>query len=180
MACVGSGNRRDAVHRMVRPAEIMMRDVFLNCTQHNLTNEQREAALGLPTDIGIEVRELRSIAPELFAQLSDLGEEADICKLALELDFILRGVEACETPEGMDEPEEEGRPFRKLYVHLPIGSPAFMFAFARHYTEPSEGDEPRTRFVFSHTRRDSVEIADVESGLTEKRTIFRFIKYIIL
>lgn len=79
----------------------------LNCTQHNLTPEMIQS-LG-----DAEIVNLRDADPKLFGELSNVSIDSDLSGLARDLNNLV---------DKFDE------------VILPIGSPAFMWEFAREFT----------------------------------------------
>jgi hypothetical protein len=62
-----------------------------------------------------------------------------------------------------------------MFVHLPIGSPAFMFVFAQQASNLRTG----VRFVFSHARREAIDEKQPD-GSINRRAIFRFQKFIVI
>lgn len=133
--------------------------MFINCTQHTLTAEQRAAALELGGGV---VAELRDLNPSLFAKLkvclklAQIASDADVRALAVEAaDYFV------------EEHEND-------ILHLPIGSPAFMWHLAQ---ELAAFDQSAPRVVFSHSRRESVDVPQAD-GTVRKQAVFTFEKFI--
>lgn len=120
-----------------------VKNVFLNCTQHALSTEQVENA----GDYG-EIRELGKIEPQLFARLSQMSGDEDLHELVQDFLEVLSSLESGELPDG----GYEGTGLRKVFVHLPIGSPAFMFLLGQESTKGVTGN---ITFLFSHSDRTS-------------------------
>lgn len=59
----------------------------------------------------------------------------------------------------------------KVYVHLPIGSPAFMFSLGM--VVGYRGKWENIRFVFSHSERISIDEKQ-EDGSVVKKSVFKF------
>ena len=133
-----------------------MKKVFLNATAHNMGGEQLDKA----RELAGEVKNLKDINPELASKLVNSPDNLEgIATLAEELkDFCLELTRDCE----------------KVYVHFPIGSPAFMFALAREFIDFSGEIIP----VFSHSERESVEEVQPD-GSVVKKSVFKFKKFII-
>ncbi len=124
--------------------------IFLNATAHDLTKEQVEA-VEKTFGKNIVICNLREDSPELFSELtncpSDLG---DLRKLLEKFIFYINQL----------------NPFA---IHLPIGSPAFMFLFSRE----SYG----IISVFSHAEREVIETKK-DDGSVVKTSVFKFKKFI--
>jgi len=135
-----------------------MKKVFVNLTAHQLLPEQVEAAR-------------REFGVEEFVEAGDVFPAEVVQKLRQcpsdpeELVRLARQV-----ADGLAEyARREGA---RLYVHLPTGSPAFMWALAGVF--PHAYAVP----VFSHTRREVVE-QTLPDGSVQKRSVFRFEKFIV-
>jgi hypothetical protein len=144
-----------------------MNNVFLNCTQHALTPAQIEAAKQLG-----EIRNLKDVAPNIFAKLQNMDGSENLEKLAFELHRKISSVVSGETGDGTYEDGSDE--LREVFVHLPIGSPAFMFVFAR-----TSGSHVNVRFLFSHTRRMIEESIGLD-GEPTKKTSFIFENFITI
>jgi len=134
---------------------------FLNLTQHALTEEQVQEALKLTDKIvGLEVLPADIIeklkqSPKNDKELVELSDRV----IGAIYNFIV----------------ENG--IKKLYIHLPIGSPAFMFVLSNDITELAEDMSMQgkcdIKIVFSHSKR----LVKVENG--QKITRFKFEGFII-
>lgn len=141
---------------IIKKLEVTMKKVFLNVTAHNMSGEQLDKARKLAG----EVKNLKDINPELASKLANSPDNlVGIMELVYELKSF------CLTL---------ARDYEEVYVHLPIGSPAFMFALARELTSFYGEVTP----VFSHSERISVEEQQPD-GSVIKRAVFRFKKFII-
>lgn len=127
--------------------------MFINCTQHALTAEQRAAALELGGGV---VAELRDLNPQLFARLTQIGSDVDVKALALEAAVVF-----------VEDHEND-------ILHLPIGSPAFMWHLAQ---ELARFGKSAPRVVFSHSRRESVDMPQAD-GTVRKQAVFTFEKFV--
>jgi len=133
--------------------------VFLNLTAHQLLPEQVEAA---EKEFGVkEFVEAGDVFPAEVVQAlrqspSNPGE------LVLLAYAVADGLVEYARKEGV-----------RLYVHLPTGSPAFMWALAGVF--PHAYAIP----VFSHSRR-VVEDVRQEDGSVKKVSKFKFEHYIVL
>ena len=130
--------------------------MFLNCTAHELTPEQKEQALQYSDTIV----DLKEINPSLHERLiSCPPDKVELLTLALELlDFI---------------PKAAKQSNMRLTLHLPVGSPAFMAIFFIHL----DREKLHWRIVFSHSDRVSVDEKQADGSIV-KRAIFKFIKFI--
>lgn len=130
--------------------------MFLNCTAHSLTPEQKEKALE-HSNVLIDLKE---DDPVLWERLSNCPPDVLVLKeLAKDLLLYLESKYR----------ESDG----KLIVHFPIGSPAFNAIFF----EMLDRRALRIRIVFSHSDRVSVD--EVQSdGSVVKRAVFKFIKFL--
>lgn len=137
---------------------------LLNATQHNLTLEQvRHARLYCHENTELLlILSLADVDPDLFNTLQNITEDGELKKLALRL---LRVVNQFD------------------YVHLPIGSPAFMWIFAQvcaEYYDSGDGvwHQPlQAKILFSYSKRDSVD-EKFPDGTVKKRQIFKFEKFV--
>lgn len=108
--------------------------VFLNATAHDLTPQQiEEAKKGLGCQ---EIINLKDVSPDLFYEIlhCDGKDEEEIESLAVKLEEEILHI--CEKYRD------------RLYIHLPIGSPVFMFIFGSRYIFSIEFR--CNYFVFSH------------------------------
>jgi len=136
--------------------------VFINLTAHQLTDEQKKTAA---SEFGAtEFVDFKDIEPDLFGKLlnspSDEGEISDIAR-----DTILAMSRVHYRNSG------------NVIFHLPIGSPAMMFALATllsgHYYYPTFYGN----VVVSHSERSSKEIQLPDGGV-KKESVFSFVKFI--
>jgi hypothetical protein len=133
--------------------------IFVNLTAHRLLPEQEEVArkeLGVDTIVDAD----EVLPPEVVQKLrqcpSDPTELAELAHKVAEL---------------LTEFARESS--AKLYVHLPVGSPAFMFILAQIF--PNAYATP----VFSHSGRIVQEVQNPDGTVT-KKSIFKFEKFIVL
>ena len=124
---------------------------ILICMQHQLTEEQLTELNILDTQVKIEY--LKDVDLTLFNNVAN--SPSDIRELAIVA----------------QEMENLCRNYNK--VLLPIGSPAFMFCLASVIATR----QPKTRFLFSHSERQSIE-APGPGGVVEKKIIFKHVKFI--
>jgi len=137
---------------------------ILKAMQHDLTQTQKqEIALmfmgndlgddGLPLDIeaeAVEIHNLKDVKTELFNALANCPADKEVLEeLALCLSAVCMHFDA---------------------VILPIGSPAFMFAFSTLCKTP---------VLFSHSERVSKEVTD-DSGTVTKTSVFEHIRFIFI
>jgi len=124
----------------------------LVCLQHNLTLEQLE-------ELGGEVINLRSVNEDLFAHLANSpADEFLIRDLAIRLCYMIWN-----------------RKFSK--VLLPIGSPAFMFMFARELTMKLREYDFQVEVLFAHSNRVSMEHVTSDGGII-KTSEFRHVRFL--
>lgn len=132
----------------------------LVCMQHNLTPDQI-AGLGQYDEIVL----LKDIDPELFMDLCNTpSTKKELHKLACKLSRIAN---------------ESVNDFR-IYdgVVLPIGSPAFMFIFARLFAIVAQSSHMPV-VLFSHSERASVDLVQTDGSIL-KQSIFIHVKWIEL
>jgi hypothetical protein len=116
-----------------------MYTTFLNCTQHKLSAEQIAGAVAKYGDVPGEYRDFE---PEIFARMANSPSDAEEID-TLATDFVK---------------SVRGSRNQRVVIHLPLGSPALMFAvaqkiaFLRHPYRPT--------VVFSHSDRVSVDNGD--------------------
>lgn len=147
---------------MVKDKEVVRMDevkrVFLNLTAHKLTKEQIEVA---KRQFGIEeFKDAEEVIPtELLKKLRQCPkDDKELYRLACELsDILVKYVRE----NAID-----------LYVHLPVGSPAFMWVFANVFPHRL------ISAVFSHTKRVTEEIQQSD-GSVVKRSVFKFEGYTV-
>lgn len=143
----------------------MRKVIFLNCTAHELTPEQITAVQQIDgfTREQVEIKNLKDIAPELFTTLTNLQGDESLNFLTFQLEFTI-----------YEEQGTDSDNLTPVFVHLPIGSPAFMFKFAQaiHKEQPIN-----VHFVFSHTKREAMEVTDTQGNKT-KTSRFVFEKFI--
>lgn len=129
---------------------------ILNTIQHNLTDLQSDQL----TEMGFDwdaVEPLKEFFPEVFASLSNSpADEETLIHLAEILITIIRA--------GMYEA-----------VILPLGSPAFMFTFAKLIGK----QDSTTKFLFAHTERQSVDELQPD-GSVKKVAVFNHVKWLVL
>lgn len=130
--------------------------MFLNCTAHKLTEEQKTKAWEYSDEI-VDIEELNPAlknrlinCPALLIELNLLADDL--------LDFLQRIY--VETQ-------------KECYVHLPIGSPAFMSIFFMKLNR----DLLPMKILFSHSVRVSYDEIR-EDGSVMKKAVFKFIKFL--
>lgn len=129
--------------------------LVLNMVQHQLTPEQRTELEKYGNIV-----DGREYLPTLWPKIANSPSSGkDLRKLARELYVTLLGI------------SEE----KKVYMHLPLGSPAFMFQFGM--IVGSMGKWENMHFLFSHTERCSIDEKQ-EDGSVIKKSVFQFIKFI--
>lgn len=135
--------------------------LFINLTQHKLTGEQRKKIFEM-WDVK-KIMELDDLTRELPIEKlkNSPSDEYELENVASEVISFLRELE-----------EREG----KLVIHLPIGSPSFMFCLSREIMDAwFTGCD--WIIVFSHTDRMSEEITQPD-GSIKKITKFKFKKFV--
>lgn len=135
-----------------------MRKVFVNLTAHNLTEEQVEEAK-------------RRFGVSEFLSAEDILDKEVVAKLRQSPGNIeeLRAL-ALDVAEVLEQYARKNNV--ELYVHLPAGSPAFMWVLSLVW--PYGWAIP----VFSHSRREVIE-EKKDDGSVVKRSVFRFEGYIV-
>jgi len=130
--------------------------MFLNCTAHELTQDQ----IKLARDYADKILDLKADNTDLHTKLVNCPPEIEVIQyLALDLlQYLMSKYNESEA---------------KLTVHLPIGSPAFMAVFFMKLDRVSLS----FRIVFSHSDRVSIDERQ-EDGSIVKRAVFKFIKFI--
>jgi len=130
--------------------------MFLNCTAHELTEEQRQKALEY-SNILID---LKTYNPVLWEKLVNCPAEVEALKtLAQELLSFLKEVWL--------------KSNQNLLVHFPIGSPAFQAIFFQKLDRKSLP----IRILFSHSERVSVDEIQ-PNGSVLKKGLFQFVKFL--
>ena len=129
---------------------------FMNCTAHQLTDEQLKEIRSIvdeeELDLYVNVVNLKEHNNELFGKLVNCpADEAELEKLADNLIACFNGDE--------------------WVIHLPIGSPAFMFILSRKLLSHSN-----IHPVFSHSERAVVEEKQPD-GSIKKISNFKFVKF---
>ena len=125
--------------------------LVINMVQHALTKEQEEELGKLGR---IECG--REILPSIYPKIANSPNTSlEIGRLVNEFYTNL-----------LDISEKE-----EVYVHLPLGSPAFMFMFGQ--VVGSRGKWEGMKFVFSHSERVSIDEKQ-EDGSVVKRSVFKF------
>jgi hypothetical protein len=138
--------------------------MFINCTAHNLTPEQIEAAKQYSDNI----RNLKELNPDLYNQLVNCpSNEIELFNLSETfIQYLLHLGSYTGLPNS--EPNE------KIVVHLPIGSPFLMALFFLNFPK-----ENKIQFVFSHSDRVSID-EKLPDGSITKKAIFKFIRFLEL
>jgi hypothetical protein len=130
--------------------------MFLNCTAHELTQDQ----IGLARDYSQTIVDLKADNINLHTKLVNCPPEIGVIhELVIELLDYLK-VKYLESENN-------------LTVHLPIGSPAFMAVF---FMTLDRKILP-FRIVFSHSDRVSIDEKQADGSIV-KRAVFKFIKFI--
>ena len=135
-----------------------MKKVFLNLTVHPLLPEQREAA---KRELGVqEFLEAGDVLPpEIVQKLRQCpSDPLELTMLAYAVAGFIVGYATSKKVH--------------VFVHLPAGSPAFMWAFADVF--PNAYATP----VFSHSSRESIE-ERLPDGTVRKRSVFKFERFIV-
>lgn len=126
---------------------------ILNLAIHQLTQTQLDQLDADHNDI-VDVRNIANVDAELALELANTPDNAD------ELNALAERVHALLRSE------------QYTAVHLPCGSPAFMFALATY-----DEIDFRISYIFSHSNRVSNETTDAD-GVVYKVSEFRFQKFI--
>jgi len=144
--------------------------VFLNATQHELTRDQiKEIPKFISRFIGgnvqaqTQVLNLKDIAPELFNKLKNIKYGDNTFKLAIDLCNLVHEILTFKTHTVFKD-------VYRVFIHLPIGSPKFMFEFAIVLYQLADS---RIIPVFSHSER-VVEEKVNEKGEIIKVSRFKF------
>jgi len=124
---------------------------ILNTMAHVLTDEQIIDLNNMFTQNNIS--NLRDIDSELFKQLSNINADSSLNDLVNQLLSITKEFDI---------------------IILPIGSPAFMFKFARR----TKGIMDKN-FLFAHSDRISIEKQN-EDGTVTKTNIFKHVKFLVM
>lgn len=122
--------------------------LFINLTQHKLTDAQVAEAKKLADEI-VDVKDF-----EIYDKIK--SSENTLRGLITQTMMVVLWL----APFFMD--------YKKVYVHLPIGSPAFMFILSSTLLTM-----PNLYPVFSHTEREVIEETQ-ENGTVIKKNVFRF------
>ena len=130
--------------------------MFLNCTAHELTQDQ----IKLAREYADKILDLKADNTDLHTKLVNCPPDVLVIQdLVREILFYLQ--------TKYDESQT------RLTVHLPIGSPAFKAVFFMKL-------DRRTlpfRIVFSHSDRVSVDERQADGSIV-KRAVFKFVKFI--
>ncbi len=160
----------------------MKKILFLNLTNHSLTEEQINAVHELGgtiinfadltnEDLVKEVSHPSTIAANVVQAVKDIipklknspADSFELYKVSDTLFDILNII-------GQGD-------WNRVYVHMPIGSPSFMFLVAHMWNERL-GYLGKVVPIFSHSER-IVQETKREDGSIEKRTTFKFQKFIV-
>lgn len=128
--------------------------IFLNLSQHALTEAQQSAALNLYNAKVVSFKEAFASNPELISNLESSPDNAyDLSKVVKEL---ISEIDSFYTDQvELESITQDSK--MVMVVHLPIGSPAFNFELARRIGSNPYYHYSHLLFVFSHTERISVE-----------------------
>jgi hypothetical protein len=122
---------------------------FINLTQHTLSASQRADA----ENQGFEILDQK---PDFYSELVNMTGDEDLDALAEKL------LEWC----------------RNCTCLMPIGSPAFMAVFFQLWGQARKRNRfQKTRFVFSHTMRESVDVQQPD-GSVKKTVVFNHVKFL--
>ena len=125
---------------------------FINCTAHKLLPEQIEVAKTMGVTEFVELPdELKSVLMNTPGDKDKMYELVNILIKDLSSLIII------------NEP---------TYLHLPIGSPAFMYLFQERWLRPTF-----VKVLFSHSNRESVEQTR-PGGTVNKISMFKFANFI--
>jgi len=130
--------------------------MFLNCTAHELTQEQ----IKLARDYADKILDLKADNTDLHTKLVNCPPEIEVIQ-----DLVREFLEYLKEKYNQSE--------AKLTVHLPIGSPAFMAVF---FIKLDRFSLP-FQIVFSHSDRVSVEDKQADGSIV-KKAVFKFVKFI--
>lgn len=136
----------------------MKESLFLNLTAHQLTDDQKERAKS-KYSLAISFLDLRDINPDLYFRLTNQNSKTN-------LDFDVKLL--------LKEISKISADYTKVYAHFPIGSPAFLWKFARNALKflPSH-----IQPVFSLSER-CVEEKINDDNSVERKSVFRFVDFI--
>lgn len=123
----------------------------LNTMQHPLTDDQIADLNNMFNEVNVS--KLMDVDLELSKQLSSVSVDANLDDLANKLIEVARKFDI---------------------VILPIGSPAFMFKFARKTHANVD-----ITFLFAHSDRVSIEKQN-EDGTVSKTSIFKHVKFLVM
>ena len=128
---------------------------ILNTIQYMLTNKQSDqlTVMGFDWDSVISLKELD---PDLFGSLSNSPADERI------LDMLAQRLTKLISIDGYEA------------IILPLGSPAFMFAFSR-----ASANLHNCVFLFAHTERMSEDQIQTD-GSTKKVAVFQHVKWLAL
>ena len=139
-------------------------NLFLNLTQHQLTPEQ--ISLIKQNYTNTEIKNLKDINPELFQELKNTPP--DYSSLDYLADKLLNYIYDIYFSSQ----------YNTIYIHLPIGSPAFMWQFSKLFERNTPiGFKEKVIPVFSHSERQVEELV-LPDGTVEKKSIFKFQSFI--
>lgn len=129
--------------------------VVIDFVQHELSVEQKECMAYYG-----EYVHLKELEPDLFKRIANSPSSmTDICILATDVENFLLEYKRFAADS-------------KIAIHLPLGSPAFMFTLGRIIDHIND-----LTVIFSHSERVSVE-EKLEDGSVAKRSIFKFSHFI--
>jgi hypothetical protein len=130
--------------------------MFLNCTAHELTLDQKEQA----NKYSPTILDLNSDNVDLHTKLVNCPPDVEIIQNLVKEFF-----------QYLKEKYKEAK--GDLTLHMPIGSPAFMAIFFMKL----DREKNPCRILFSHSDRLSIEEKQAD-GSVIKRGVFRFVKFI--
>ncbi len=120
---------------------------FLNCTVHSLTNDQIKRVKELFGN-DIQIFNIRENHPDVFQKVSNINIDDDLEKIAEDIIDVMGQYDV---------------------IHLPIGSPAFMFVLSQKL----QGK----KILFSHSKRNVIEKIN-DDGTVAKTAVFQFVDFI--
>jgi len=147
--------------------------ILINLTNHKLLPEQEEAAQS-----ELSVTKIVELATDSYLRCALSDTPANPRELRELASLVLHYLQNFSSES-------------KVYIHLPAGSPAFMWALCRalydknyrskHYASDEHHMPPRPTVtpVFSHTRRDVAEKC-LPNGSVVKHSIFKFERFIVI
>lgn len=140
--------------------------IFLNLSNHKLTSAQEVAIRNMSAKV---VSYKNAFSQELVANLENSPSEYyQLRKVVKELFSQINEFYTDQLEEGSITVDSKF----VMLVHLPIGSPAFNFEFARYLGTMNYYEYTHLQFLFSHTERISIE----KDGI--KNSIFEFSHFI--